>query len=42
MDIPAGKARPSKQTSVKNRRMNPPRPALKPRNGFEKKTRKEE
>src|SRR5271166_4637473 len=25
MEIPAGRARPSKQTSVKNRRMNPPR-----------------
>jgi hypothetical protein len=41
METPAGKAKPSKQTSVKNRRMNPPRPALQLRNGFEK-TRKEE
>jgi hypothetical protein len=27
IDIPAGMARHNKQTSVKNRRMNPPRPA---------------
>jgi hypothetical protein len=28
IEIPAGIARHNKQTSVKNRRMNPPRPAL--------------
>jgi hypothetical protein len=27
IEIPAGMARHNKQTSVKNRRMNPPRPA---------------
>src|ERR1700733_5549026 len=29
MEIPAGMARHSKKTSVKNRRMNPPRPTLR-------------
>jgi len=28
MESPAGRAKPSKQISVKNRRMNPPRSAL--------------
>jgi hypothetical protein len=31
IEIPAGMARHNKQTSVKNRRMNPPRPALSSR-----------
>jgi hypothetical protein len=31
IEIPAGMARQNKQTSVKNRRMNPPRPALSSR-----------